>query len=90
MHFVLNAINGEYLRDITENAAAATERVEAAVAYVSREDLLFDWCWENKIPLRFWGRFDENVPVAPQILRRFPADPEVRCAAAAPDEPRSG
>lgn len=71
MHLVLNAINGEFLRNITLNSTASTERVDAAVAYVSREDLLFDWCWDNKIPLRFWGRFDENVPVATPILRRF-------------------
>jgi PLD-like domain len=67
----MNAINSEYLRNITLNNASTTERVDAAVAYVSKEDLLFDWCWDNKIPLRFWGRFDENVPVAPPILRRF-------------------
>lgn len=71
MHLVLNAINGEYLRNITENYAASTERVDAAVAYVSTEDLLFDWCWDNNIPLKFWGRFDEAVPVATPILRRF-------------------
>ena len=71
MHFILNAINGEYLRDITLNAASATERVDAAVAYVSSQDLLFDWCWDHGIPLRFWGRFDENVPVATPILKRF-------------------
>lgn len=71
MHLVLNSINSEYLRNITENSVAATERVDAAVAYVTKEDLLFDWCWNHKIPLKFWGRFDENVPVAPPILRRF-------------------
>lgn len=71
MHLILNAINGEYLRNITLNSANATERVDAAVAYVTKEDLLFDWCWQNNIPLRFWGRFDDSVPVAPTILRRF-------------------
>lgn len=71
MHLILNAINREYLRNIIENSARTTERVDAAVAYVTKEDLLFDWCWEHKIPLRFWGRFDEAVPVAPRILRRF-------------------
>jgi histone H3/H4 len=71
MRFVLNAINREYLRNIVENGVKATERVDAAVAYVTKEDLLFDWCWQNKIPLRFWGRFDEDVPVAPRILRQF-------------------
>lgn len=71
MRLILNAINREYLRNIIENSARTTERVDAAVAYVTKEDLLFNWCWENKIPLRFWGRFDEDVPVAPRILRQF-------------------
>lgn len=71
MRLILNGINREYLRNIIENNARTTERVDAAVAYATKEDLLFDWCWDNKIPLRFWGRFDENVPVAPRILRQF-------------------
>lgn len=71
MRLILNAINREYLRNIIESGAKSTERVDAAVAYVTKEDLLFDWCWNNKIPLRFWGRYDEEVPVAPRILRQF-------------------
>lgn len=71
MRLVLSAINGEYLRDIIETAGPSTERVDAAVAYVSREDLLFNWCWKYEIPLRFFGRYDETVPISPPILRRF-------------------
>ncbi|WP_287361630.1 phospholipase D family protein [Mesorhizobium sp.] len=75
---VLNGLNGSYLRNILESAAAElkngsnlTERVDAAVAYVSDQDLLFEWCWKRDIPLRFWGRFDEGVPISPHILKRF-------------------
>ncbi len=71
MRLILNGINHEYLRNITENNREKTERVDAAVAYVSSEDLLFNWCWENKIPLKFWGRHDETVPVEPYILKKF-------------------
>lgn len=71
MHLVLNGLNGEFLRDITLKSAEKAERVDAAVAYVSKEDLLFGWCWDNKIPLRFWGRFDDGVPVSPLILEKF-------------------
>ena len=71
MHLILNAINGEYLLDVTLNASDKTERVDAAVAYASREDLLFNWCWSNEIPLRFFGRYDETVPISPIILRKF-------------------
>lgn len=82
MKLVLNGINGEYLRNITGRAVADTELVEAAVAYASEVDLLFTWCWENKIPLRYWGRFDEGVPVAVPVLRTFLArrSPNYACS----------
>ncbi|WP_316168408.1 MULTISPECIES: phospholipase D-like domain-containing protein [unclassified Bradyrhizobium] len=50
-----------------------TELVEAAVAYITNDTLLFTWCLDNKIPLRFWGRFDETIPVSVDILRKFHA-----------------
>jgi hypothetical protein len=71
MRLILNGVNGRYLIEILENAVADTELVEAAVAYASTEALLFNWCWTNKIPLRFWGRFDFTLPVAPNVLRTF-------------------
>ncbi|NTC82528.1 MULTISPECIES: phospholipase D family protein [Rhizobium/Agrobacterium group] len=71
MELLLNGINGNYLRNILLQAAEETHRVDAAVAYATENDLLFDWCWENKLPLRFWGRFDEQVPVSIPILERF-------------------
>ncbi|MFZ0424247.1 MAG: phospholipase [Xanthobacteraceae bacterium] len=71
MRLILNGINGRYLREIPDNAVNDTELVEAAVAYATNDTLLFDWCWDNQIPLRFWGRFDETVPVKLDILRSF-------------------
>lgn len=71
MDLLLNGINGGYLRNIILNATEHTERVDAAVAYASESDLLFDWCWDNKIPLHFWGRFDEQVPVTIPVLDKF-------------------
>jgi hypothetical protein len=71
MRLILNGINGEYLQNITLNAARDTELVEAAVAYATNDALLFEWCLNNRIPLRFWGRFDETVPVRLDILRSF-------------------
>jgi hypothetical protein len=71
MRLVLGGVNGLYLREILDNAAELVERVDAAVAYATDDRLLFDWCWKNEVPLRFWGRFDEAVPVAAPILRRF-------------------
>jgi len=70
MRLILNGINGRYLREILVNAAPDTDVVEAAVAYASY-DALFEWCIENDIPLRFWGRFDDGVPVALPLLKGF-------------------
>jgi hypothetical protein len=71
MRLILNGINGRYLREIPDNAAQDTEVVEAAVAYATDASLLFEWCWQNSIPLRFWGRFDETIPVSLSILKSF-------------------
>jgi hypothetical protein len=71
MRMILNGINGRYLREITENMANGTEVVEAAVAYATDESLLFEYCWNRQIPLRYWGRFDETIPVNLGILRSF-------------------
>lgn len=71
MKLILNGLNGSYLRDLLELAADKTERVDAAVAYATENDLLFSWCWDNSIPLRYWGRFDEQVPVSIPVLETF-------------------
>lgn len=67
----MNGINGHYLRNITENSVEKTEEVLAAVAYATDAGLLFDWCWNNKIPLKFYGRLDDKVAVNPTILSSF-------------------
>jgi hypothetical protein len=71
MRLILGGINGRYLREIVENAEDDTERVDAAVAYATDASLLFDWCLDKRIPLRFWGRFDSEVPVAIPVLKKF-------------------
>ncbi|WP_202299100.1 phospholipase D family protein [Mesorhizobium sp. 131-2-1] len=71
MELLLNGINGTYLRSVLLNAEKKTHRVDAAVAYATENELLFDWCWDQKLPLRFWGRFDESVPVAIPVLKKF-------------------
>ena len=71
MQLMLGGINGNYLTNITLNAAAETQEVLAAVAYSTEMDLLFDWCWNNHIPLKYFGRLDEGVAVKPSILAAF-------------------
>ncbi len=71
MKLILGGINGEYLQNITLNAASQTDEVLAAVAYASKGALLFDWCWKHKIPLKFWGRLDDTVAVNTNVLSDF-------------------
>jgi hypothetical protein len=71
MHLVLNGINGRYLRETLDNKVKETEFVEAAIAYATDGAPLFEWCWDNAIPLKFWGRFDETIPVSLPVLRKF-------------------
>lgn len=71
MRLMLGGINGHYLRNITVNAASNTEEVIAAVAYASDAALLFDWCWDHKIRLRYYGRLDDAVAVSVPILQSF-------------------
>lgn len=78
MQLMLGGINGNYLTNITLNAAAETQEVLAAVAYSTEMDLLFDWCWNNKIPLKYYGRLDEGVAVKPSILAAFLARKSAR------------
>lgn len=71
MRLIMSGINGEYLRYITDNYAIQTEEVLAAVAYATQSSLLFDWCWQHDIPLRFYGRLDDQIAVSIPILRSF-------------------
>src|SRR5262245_57874354 len=71
MRLIMGGINGHYLRDVTLNGFADTDEVLAAVAYAADASLLFEWCWENRIPLKFYGRLDDGVAVSVAILADF-------------------
>ncbi len=80
MRLILGGINGDYLRNLIEGASAVvegtrvTESVWAAVAYATDakdSGSLIRWCFDNDIPLKFWGRLDEEVPVRVEILNLF-------------------
>lgn len=81
MQLIMGGINGNYLSNITENCVQRTEQVLAAVAYASDSALLFDWCWQNRKPLKFYGRLDDTVPVTTAILADFlrKASPDFVC-----------
>ena len=61
MRLILGGVNGHYLRNITENSAMETEEVWAAVAYAKNSGLLFEWCLEHQIPLKFYGRLPDSA-----------------------------
>jgi hypothetical protein len=71
MRLIMGGINGHYLSNITMNCAPDTEEVVAAVAYAADSTLLFDWCWQKNIPLKFYGRLDDDVAVSVPILTDF-------------------
>lgn len=80
MKLILGGINGDYLRNVIEEASATvqgrrvTESVWAAVAYATDakdSGSLIRWCFDQNIPLKFWGRLDEEVPVTIEVLNMF-------------------
>jgi hypothetical protein len=71
MILIANKINGHYLDDILLSAPAEMECVKAAIAYASGSPRLIDFCVDRKIPLQFWGRLDETIPISINILKRF-------------------
>jgi phosphatidylserine/phosphatidylglycerophosphate/cardiolipin synthase-like enzyme len=81
MQLIMGGINGSYLSNTTENCVQRTEQVLAAVAYASDSALLFDWCWQNRKPLKFYGRLDDTVPVTMAILADYlkKASPDFVC-----------
>ena len=71
MRLIMGAINGHYLREITQRAVGNTEKVSAAVAYAADTSLLFNWCLDHNIPLKFYGRLDPDVAVKVPTLQTF-------------------
>lgn len=71
MELVANGLNGNFLKNILVNAPKTLEWVKVAVAYATGSPEVILFCVKNSIPLKFWGRMDESVPVATTILERF-------------------
>jgi len=76
MKFLANWVNNSYPRNIIEalkNSDTLNNIGEAkiAVAYADRIPELFDFCLKNNIPLSFYCRYDNSVPVSPETLSWF-------------------
>lgn len=72
MKFIGNVANGNYFHNIVENLdPEKISEVYVAVAYATNKTEIFDFCFANKIRLKFWGRYDKTVPVSASILKTF-------------------
>ena len=80
MEFYLGGLNGNHLLNLLFEADRKIEgnrRVEevwAAVAYASKSTgsgTLISHCFEQGIPLTFWGRLDDQVAVDVETLNLF-------------------
>src|SRR3546814_2553567 len=62
------------ISDWSSDVCSSDLSVWAAVAYATDakdSGSLVRWCFDNDIPLKFWGRLDEEVPVRVEILNLF-------------------
>ncbi len=59
------------LEQINQKALNECDEVWAAVAYVTDDQSLIIPCYEKKIPLKLWARYDYTVPVNVSILEWF-------------------
>jgi hypothetical protein len=74
MKFVAGPINGVLLRDVLHGAITFCTRVRAAVAYASASNgqvELFEACKSAGKQLTYYGRYDDTVPVSPEVLEWF-------------------
>ena len=71
MKFVGGGINGVYLLGIHEQGMEKTDSLKIAVAYASGSPRILEDCWNKKIRVTFWGRYDDTNPVTLPILKTF-------------------
>ncbi len=71
MKLLANGLNGNYLHEILLNAPKTIEWVKVAVAYATGAPEVLNFCTSHSIPLQFWGRMDESIPVSSNLLERF-------------------
>lgn len=71
MKFIAGGINGEFIENLHRVAIQDCDRILAAVAYA--DDLkFFRICnIRDDVPLFFYGRYDWQVPISPEILKWF-------------------
>lgn len=68
MELILGTVTQKQLPLLWEEAIAACESVDIAVAYASSADLIIPLCKKHQRPLRFFGRLDSTLPVSLEFL----------------------
>jgi len=71
MKFIVGEKGKSQLHELCKMALEECDEVWAAVAYVSDEKYLIKPCYEKKIPLKLWARYDYSIPVKISILEWF-------------------
>ena len=71
MELIAGKLNDSWLESLLKRAGQDCDWVKAAIAYANGSPKLIAFCFENNIPLTFWGRYDSSVPVSVNILKRF-------------------
>jgi hypothetical protein len=74
MQFVAGPVNNVLLRDVLHGAITHCSQVRAAVAYANANTgyvELFEACKCAGKQLTYYGRYDETVPVSPEVLYWF-------------------
>jgi hypothetical protein len=82
VRFVAGGVNKVRLQNILLHAIDDCTRVRAAVAYATYQNReLFDACKAAHKPLVYYGRYDEGLPVALEVLEWFLKEksPNLQC-----------
>jgi phosphatidylserine/phosphatidylglycerophosphate/cardiolipin synthase-like enzyme len=69
---VVGLINKNLLTNLVALHTPACEEVRAAIAYADKSNLdLLESCKKLDKPLTYYGRYDQGVPVHPEVIRWF-------------------
>lgn len=72
MELITGAINKRWLQNLCTKNTPECSEVRAAIAYAAADNLtLFDACRRHSKPLTYYGRYDETLPVAPEVVKWF-------------------
>jgi len=72
LDLIAGALNDKRLHNLVAIHTPECAEVRAAIAYAAADNLeLFEACLRHGKPLTYYGRYDETVPVAPEVVKWF-------------------